>query len=207
MLLTALAAMMTSGHVIACAPPAGFSDTPHPELTPDLSLVTHIERIEVARSLAVVREAASRPLEDQIKKSDDLPGIGGSHMLTPGEFGAVGSRRLNCLTDGSTLVEQVLRSDGGRFRYIVWNYTSEKAEAVKFGIGEFFYEPLPDDHTRITWTYSFALHEDKFPGSMGGLGRFLFRKFFLEGDYAQMMRGVLASIKAAAEAGAVESRP
>jgi hypothetical protein len=98
-------------------------------------------------------------------------------------------------------VEQVLRNDSGRFRYIVWNYTSEKAEAISFGIGEFFYEALPDEHTRITWTYSFALNESRFPGRLGGFGRFLFRKFFLEGDYAEMMRGVLASIKASAESG------
>jgi hypothetical protein len=119
--LVALSAMIFSGHVWACVPPAGFSDTPHPALDSDLSLVTHTERIEVMRNIIVVKEVASRPLEDQIKKSDDLPGIGGSYALTPGEFGAVGSRRLNCLTDGSTLVEQVLRNDGGWFRYIVLN--------------------------------------------------------------------------------------
>lgn len=186
--------------MIACLPPVGFIDTPPPKLEPDRVLVTHTERIEVARNSVLVREAAAKPLKDQIRKSEELPGISGSHALTAGEFGAVGTRRLNCLTDGSTLVEQVLRSDGEYFRYIVWNYTSDKARAVSFGIGEFRYEPLPGDRTRITWSYSFALNEDRFPGRLGALGRSLFRNFFLEEDYAEMMRSVLATTKRNAEA-------
>jgi hypothetical protein len=195
------AATTCAAHADACAPPTGFSDTPPPAILRDQNFVTHTETIEVARAPEAVRAAASRPLEEQISKSDELPGIAGTYPLTPGEFGATGSRRLDCLTDGSTLVEQVLFSDQNRFRYIVWNYTSEKAAAVSYGIGEFLYEARGETETRIRWSYSFALDESHFPGRLGALGRFLFRKFFLEGDYAKMMRGVLASMKAAAESG------
>ena len=198
-LFVILAAAIGTAHAGTCAPPKGFSDTPPPEILREQIFVTHTETIEVARSLEAVHAAASRPLEDQINKSDGLPGISGTYPLTPGEFGTTGSRRLDCLTDGSSLVEQVLFSDPKRFRYIVWNYTSEKADAVYYGIGEFVYEELGDKRTRIRWSYSFALDESHFPGRLGALGRFLFRKFFLERDYAEMMRGVLASIKTAAE--------
>ena len=196
-----LAAAICAAHAGACVPPTGFSDTPPPEILREQDFVTHTETIEVSRALVAVRAAASRPLEDQISKSDGLPGIAGTYPLTPGEFGATGSRRLDCLTDGSTLVEQVLFTDSNRFRYIVWNYTSEKAAAVSYAIGEFVYEERGENETRIRWSYSFALDESHFPGRLGALGRFLFRKFFLEGDYAKMMRGVLASTKAAAESG------
>ena len=198
-LLAMLAATIGAAHAAACVPPTGFSDTPPPAILSEQTFVTHSETIEVSRALDLVRAAAGRPLEDQIHKSDELPGIAGTFPLTPGDFGATGSRRLDCLTDGSSLVEQVLFSDPKRFRYIVWNYTSEKAGAVSYGIGEFVYEELSEKETRIRWSYSFALDESHFPGRLGALGRFLFRKFFLEGDYAEMMRGVLASIKAAAE--------
>jgi len=198
-LFAILAAPTCTARAGACVPPTGFTDTPPPKIFREQNFVTHTEIIEVPRSLAATRAAASRPLEDQIHKSDELPGIAGTYPLTPGDFGATGSRRLDCLTDGSSLVEQVLLSDTNRFRYIVWNYTSEKAHAVSYGIGEFVYEERSENETRIRWSYSFALDDSHFPGNFGALGRFLFRKFFLEGDYATMMRGVLASIKAAAE--------
>jgi hypothetical protein len=51
----------------------------------------------------------------------------------------------------------------------------------------------------VTWTYSFKLKDDVFPGNLGGLGRFLFRVGFLDRDYAAMMRGVLGGYKTTAE--------
>ena len=51
----------------------------------------------------------------------------------------------------------------------------------------------------MTWTYSFRLKDDVFPGDLGGLGRFLFRVGFLDREYAEMMRGVLNGYKSTAE--------
>ena len=166
-----LVILCCSANAKECALPAKFIDTPPPRIAAAENLVTHTERVEVSRSVSVVLDAANKPLEDQIQESSDLPGVGGSVMLTAGEFGAVGSRRLNCLTDGSTLVEQVLVNEGTRFRYVVWNYTSEKADKVVYGVGEFVYQPLAADRTMIHWTYSFQLDTDRFPGSLGGFGR------------------------------------
>jgi hypothetical protein len=182
-----------------CAPPVGFIDSPPPANAADQDLVSHLEQIDIDRSMREVLDAANRPLKDQIEQSSALPGVSGSYPLTPGPFGAVGSRRLNCLTDGSTLVEQVLVSDGQRFRYVVWNYTSEKARAVSYGVGEFVYASVSADRTHIDWTYSFQLNTRRFPGMLGGFGQFLFRKVFLEREYAAMMRGVLESIERRAE--------
>ena len=42
---------------------------------------------------------------------------------------------------------------------------------------------------------------DEFPGSFGSLGKWMFGTFFLNGDYAKMMKGTqLARMKAQAEA-------
>jgi hypothetical protein len=43
------------------------------------------------------------------------------------------------------------------------------------------------------------LKQDRFPGELGALGRYLFRIGFLDRQYAEMMRGTLTGIKTAAE--------
>lgn len=195
-----LIAVLICEQSLACRPPAGFVDSPRPKIAPLEELVSHTEQIDIARAFAVVRQAAGRPLKDQIQQSSELPGISGSFMLTDGDFGGVGSRRLNCLTDGSTLVEEVLHRDEQRFLYVVWNYTSTKARPISYGVGEFIYTPVAPDKTHVKWTYRFALNKERMPGRLGSLGQFLFRKFFLERGYAAMMRGVLESTRATAEA-------
>src|ERR1700730_1603377 len=124
-------------------------------------------------------------------------------MLTSGEFGRVGSRRLTCLTDGSSLEEEVLQNDRSptvaRFRYVVWNYTSEVARPVSYSVGYFERTALTNDRTHVRWTYGFHLKRSRFPGFLGGVGDFLFRKQFLERQYADMMRASLLVEKADAE--------
>ena len=94
------------------------------------------------RPLAVVLAAGSRTsLKDTIHNTDSLPGVGGDYPLSSIPFGTPGARRLVCLTDGSTLEEQVLdlaqSKSSYRFRYVVWNYTTEKARPIFYGVGEF----------------------------------------------------------------------
>ena len=187
----------------SCPLPPGFKDTPHPAIAPLERLVSHTEEITVDRPLAVVLHAVDKPLSETIKSSTSLPGVTGSHMLTEGSFGAPGSRRLNCLSDGSTLVEEVLlqeqRSDSMRFRYAVWNYTSSKARPIVYGVGEFTYSAADNGRTHVRWTYSFQLNRRRLPGMLGSLGDYLFRIAFLDRSYAVMMRGVLVSTKADSE--------
>jgi hypothetical protein len=186
-----------------CLPPPEFKDTPHPVVAPLEHLVSHTEEIIVDRPLAVVLHAVDKPLSETIKRSNSLPGVTGSYMLTEGRYGAPGSRQLNCLSDGSTLVEQVLlreqRIDRVRFRYAVWNYTSSKARPIAYGVGEFTYSAADNGRTHVRWTYSFQLNRHRFPGMLGGLGDYLFRISFLDRSYAAMMRGVLVSTKADSE--------
>jgi hypothetical protein len=109
-------------------------DTPHPAIGSGEPLVAHTEEVDIERPLAAVLLAANKPLKDTISSAGSLPGVSGDHMLTEGEFGAPGSRRLTCLSDGSTLVEESLQRErtahSYRFRYVVWNYTSDKARPV-----------------------------------------------------------------------------
>jgi hypothetical protein len=183
----------------ACTPPPGFVDIPHPAVASMEELVSHIEEITINRPLAEVLEASNKPLKDTIQKTSGLPGVSGEHMLTSGTFGTPGSRRLTCLTDGSTLEEEVLQreqtSSSFRFRYIVWNYTSAAARPILYGVGDFQDSEAGMGRTHIVWTYSFMLKREQFPGDLGGFGRFLFRVGFLDRQYADMMRATLNGTK------------
>jgi hypothetical protein len=186
-----------------CTPPAGFVDAPHPPIDAAEQLASHIEEITINRPLPVVLSAVDKPIQDTIHKSGTLPGVSGEYPLTQAVFGIPGSRRITCLSDNTTLEEEVLQSqrDGksSRFRYIVWNYTTEKARPVSYGIGDFLYTDVGGGHTHITWCYSFKLKNDRFPGNFGAIGRFLFRVRFLDKDYAVLMRDVLNGYKTDAE--------
>ena len=187
-----------------CAPPSGFVDSPHPPIAGAEELVAHSEEIVVDRPLAVVLAAGSRTsLKDTIHNTDSLPGVGGDYPLSSIPFGTPGARRLVCLTDGSTLEEQVLdlaqSKSSYRFRYVVWNYTTEKARPIFYGVGEFRDWEIGGGHTHIVWTYSFKLKDHEFPGYLGGFGRYLFRVIFLDREYAALMRATLAAGKASAE--------
>jgi hypothetical protein len=182
----------------ACAPPAGFKDIPPPQIAPLDQLVSHTEEVTIGRPFEEVMEefeANQRRGYISIQKSDALPGVSGTYLLTTGEWGAPGSRRITCLTDGSTAEEQILLNDRGQtsaeFRYVVWNYTTEKARPVLYGVGDFVRKDLGVRRTRVQWTYSFRLNRRRFPGCLGAVGRFLFRVGFLDRDYAQMMRRTL----------------
>lgn len=186
-----------------CLPPPGFKDAPHPTIAPPDQLVSHTEEIVIARPFAVVSAAMKKPLEKTIVRSDSLPGVAGDHMLTPGIYGAPGSRRIVCLTDGTSTEEESLAQHNtptsSHFRYIVWNYTTPKARPIAYGIGDFQTVQLDPTHTRITWAYTFKLKDDVFPGELGAPGRWLFRVAFLERDYAAMMSGVLRGYQQTAE--------
>lgn len=186
-----------------CTPPAGFVDTPHPAIAPAEQLVAHTEEITIDRPLSVVLNAVDKPIKDTFHKTGSLPIVSGDYMLTKGEFGPPGSRRITCLTDGTTLEEEVLQSERddhlSHFRYIVWNYTTAKARPIAYGIGDFHYSATGGGRTHITWTYSFELKGNIFPGYLGAFGRFLFRVYFLDREYADLMRGVLNGYKSDAE--------
>jgi hypothetical protein len=180
----------------ACSPPPDFKDTPHPAIAPIEQLVSHTEEVVVNRPLDVVLAEGERTsLNQAIRKSDSLPGVSGTYALTSGDFGKPGSRRLVCLTDGSTTEEEVLEKsrdkNSAQFRYVVWNYTTEKARPILYGVGHFVWTDLVNGSTGVRWTYSFQLNRQRFPGYLGSFGDFLFRVGFLDREYAQMMRRTL----------------
>jgi hypothetical protein len=107
--------------------------------------------------------------------------------LTSKGFGTEGARRLVCLTDGSIAIEEVLLrevgSEGRRFGYAVWNYTSPKFRDVRYAVGEFIHTQPAPDKAQVNWTYRFALKEGRDPGR--------FRTSFLDAVFAEWMRSLL----------------
>lgn len=126
-------------------------------------------------------------LENYLPGTPKVPGVDHNEALSVDVFPAVGSRRLVCLADGNWAREEVLALDDTGFRTLVSNYSLEAARPIEYGLGEFKFERLTASSTRVTWRYSFKLRTNRFPGSLGGLGRWLFRRSFLDSDYAAFM--------------------
>jgi len=192
----ALFGMLLSGQVLACEPPVGFVNPPRPEIAPLEELLAHTELSVISRAFSDLMKIPSRPLQETIRPMKDMPGVSGTFRLSEGPYGTVGARRLVCLTDGSIAVEEVLhtesKSDSRRFRYVVWNYTREKMRDVDYAVGEFVHTPIAPDKTQVNWTYRFALKEGRDPD--------LFRKSFLERDFAEWMRTLMEQARSRAEA-------
>ncbi len=202
LLIAAIKASSASAET--CAPPPGFVDTPHPEIAPIEQLISRTEEVTIERSLAAVRAGGGKTsLEETIDRTSGLPGVTGTYRLTQGPF-QKGTRRLVCLTDGGIVVEEVLlmeqKPDEGRFRYVVWNYTSPAFPPISYAVGEFVHSALGDSRTRIRWTYSFQPDRNRFPGNNGELGDSWFRTGFLDREFARWMRNNLAGSKKRAEA-------
>lgn len=191
--------------VAARRPPPGFVETPHPPVSGPEKLVSHVETTVIDRPFAeTVRAVDALPLNLRHPAAAGLPGVVDTLPLTSDGFGPVGGRHLVFLSDDTTVVEQVLentRTDASwRFRYVVWGYTTPAAKPLRYGLGDFHYA-AEGERTRLTWTYSFELKPDAFPGFLGvGLGGFLLKLAFLNGPYGAWMRAGLAAIKRGAEA-------
>lgn len=147
--------------------------------------MSHTEERHIALPLADVLKSANRPL--RIDATKDLPGVSGTFRLSDGPYGTVGARRLVCLTDGSTSVEEVLlvesNEDSSRFRYVVWNHSNPKFRDVAYAVGEFVRTQPAPDRTTVNWTYRFALES--------GLSRddqSRFQQTFLKQEFAEWMR-------------------
>lgn len=187
-------------------PPPGYDPGPPPAVSGPERLVSHVEEISIDRPLPhVVAAIDAAPLAAWIDGTGQLPGVRGTAVLVGERFDAPGSRHMVFLTDGTSVVEQILEKhrgpDGYRFRYVVWDYSTPAARPLLYGLGQFDYTPAGEGRTHVRWTYSFELHRDRFPGLLGPrLGGWLLRKALLDGPYARWMKGSLARIKAIAEA-------
>ena len=109
-----------------------MSLSPHPEIARLARLVSRTHEIIIDRdrwtTVAALDEA---PLAALLPKTDRLPGVISTEVLTAGAFFAPGSRRRVHLSDGSTALEEVLERHGEEsFRYVVWKYTSKAAAAI-----------------------------------------------------------------------------
>jgi len=200
--IACLAAPAMAASEVQCAVPSDFVDTPPPAIEQAV-LVDHVEEITINRPLEVVlAESRRTPIEKTMHGTSTLPGIAGTHVLR-GAWPEPGALRVVCLTDGGSTHEQILANtrDGSthHFRYEVWDYTTPQARPVAYAVGDFLETDLGDGRTRIHWVYSFRLRGNTFPGYLGPFGRWLFREFWLDTRYAELMRGALTVRKTSAE--------
>lgn len=173
-----------------CAPNVKADQFSPIVLETDAKLVSHADVFEVSVPAAEFNQKLiAAPLSELLPGTAKIPAVTGTCSLSSTPFGTVGASRAVCLADASTAIEEVIENTPGtRFRYKVGHYSSDVAKPIAYGIGEFQTDAIDAGHTRVTWTYWFKLHDDRFPGYLGGTGRWLFRISFMESDYAEMMQ-------------------
>jgi hypothetical protein len=140
--------------------------------------------------------AGAAQLQNYLRGTDRLPGVDHVEPLSGGDFPAVGSRRLVCLRGGGSAIEEVLLQEPRLLRYLVHDYTVAAARPIAYAVGEFRFDSLSTTSTRVTWRYSFKLRGNTFPGTLGPLGRSLFRRSFVDRDYARFMDAAVLEMQA-----------
>lgn len=136
-----------------------------------------------------------RALEQFLPGTGEVPGVDHNEDLTSAAFPDVGSKRIVCLRDGSTALEEVLTLEPQHLRYLVTNYDTPGAEAILYGVGDFRFAALDENSTQVTWRYSFKLRDDRMPGALGVLGVWLFRSSFLDTRYAAFMKSGVEAMR------------
>ena len=112
-----LKSALAENTIAECAPAQGFVDVPPPAIDRSDGMVSRTETILVDRPLGTVLTVVNRPLKDALRPTSSLPGVTGTYPLTQGDFEGPGSRRLVCLSDGSSTEEQVLTREHGENLY------------------------------------------------------------------------------------------
>lgn len=121
---------------------------------------------------------------DNIKKPIDAVVLSGTWP----EDGAV--RRLE-FSDGHYTLERVIENDFPTlFRYQVWNFTTAAGNNLDYALGAQVWEALPDDQSKLTWTYSLRPN--------AGYKRFFVQRF-VDNDMRPLMDNALDAVKAQAD--------
>ena len=190
----------------ACSPPTAIgvdpalspqerdriqTDAPRPEIAPAEQLRRTTLSFTVNVPVAFMADwFGSVPLQDMVEATDAIPRVVETQLLTEAWAGA-GARRRIILENGDTALEDILVDDLPRsFRYIAWNYTTDAARFVEYGVGEFSMAPTGDHQTRVTWTYAFK------PRCL--LGR-VFIGRFVETTWSDWMQGAAQAMSEHAE--------
>lgn len=202
-----IALLASAAGLAACAAPAAIGTDPalspeerdriqraaaRPDIAPGEALraVTLSFTVEVPLA-QMTAWFATAPLEDIAGGTSDIPAVARTELLTE-RWGGANARRRVILDDGSTALEDILVDDlPARFRYIAWNYTSDAARFVEYGVGEFRLSDADDGRTRVDWTYAFK--------PRGALGRMLVGRF-VNTTWRAWMESAAAAMADGAEA-------
>jgi hypothetical protein len=149
----------------------------------------------------VYRWVVYEPLEKQLDGTNKIPGVTSTKTINNIKLGEIGHRRLVCLADGNTAVEEhtyIEKHDNTEstryFSYRVSDYTLKVAQNIEHAKGEWWFTPI-GNKTHIKWRYSFKLNDNKIMGRLGFMGRVLFNNFFIKSSYNDFMVETLNKLK------------
>lgn len=141
------------------------------------------------------------PLEIQLPGTDRIPAVISTKTINNIDLGNAGHRRIVCLADGNTAVQEHTYIDKNEhidtqsyFSYRVSDYTLKVAENIEYALGEWWFTFI-NDKTHVRWRYSFKLRDKNVMGRLGFIGRALFRNFFIKTSYDKFMIKTLNKLK------------
>ena len=159
-------------------------------------LVSNEIEIEINKPVGdVFKWVVYKPLEQKLRGTDKIPGVRTTTALNDKAPGTIGYRRLVCLEDGNSAVEEFMENKPDNyFSYKVWNYSLKMGQNIEYAKGEWWFTPI-GDKTHIRWRYCFKLNSDKLIGKTGCCGRWLFDTFFVKTRYNDWMIKTLNDLK------------
>ncbi len=94
--------------------------------------------------------------ERVIKGTPKVSGIAKTRNFGPKPWGSEGSMRMICNKDDNTTLEQILENNPGEnFKYELWDFTTDKTNAIKYAVAEFKVIPVSENKSLLQWTVAF----------------------------------------------------
>jgi hypothetical protein len=179
-----------------CGSNVDVSRIPDVPVDENAKYVTNEIEIEIDRPVGdVFKWTVYTPLEIQLRGTKKIPGVRSTKALNNKKYGEAGYRRLVCLEDGNSAVEEIIDNIlDTYFSYKVWNYSLKTAESIEYAKGEWWFTPSRNK-THIRWRYSFKLKKEEWLGKMGPFGRWIFTQFFINAQYDEWMNETLRKLK------------
>lgn len=94
--------------------------------------------------------------EKVIRGTLKVSGIAKTRNFGPKKWGSKGSMRMICNKDDNTTLEQILENNPGKnFKYELWDFTTDKTNAIKYALAEFQVIPVSENKSLLQWTVAF----------------------------------------------------
>ncbi|HEY4000860.1 MAG TPA: hypothetical protein VGO93_18470 [Candidatus Xenobia bacterium] len=170
-------------------------------ISPADKVIAHETLVTVHKPIAhVYRVLPNIPQELVLKAGAGVTGVEGTRMMRGTVFAETGARRLLTFTDQTTIVEEVVEAELGKyFFYKIWNSSIPAQKFLEYATNQFWFVDQ-GAATMVRWRRAFKLRSGYFPGILGPAGRLYFKWTYVSGTFAPYMDQTVLALKRYIEA-------